>query len=132
MHLKILPRAAALVLLLPLGACSGCSSLTAATAAVTSDKPIAGATLLDEKVLYAAEATLYGADTAADAAIDAGLLDPGSPQAITIADGLATAHGALTAARAAYRVGDATTFAARAAAARDAATAAWALIPKKD
>lgn len=110
-------------------ACTGCAPLTALT---SNDRAVAGSTLVDEKVVFAAEAGVFGADAAAQAALDAGLLVKGSAQAVAIADKLELAHNGLKAVRAAYRAGDATTLAARLKEAQAAYSQAWALIPKKE
>jgi hypothetical protein len=105
--------------------CSGCQPITA----LTGDKPLAGQTVIDEKALYAAEAAMLGADTAAAVAVRQGLLKPGSPQSVQIADYLALAKTGLNAARAAYRVGDATSFNSRLASVQELVGKAWAIIP---
>jgi len=104
--------------------CSGCSILS-------NDHALLASTLTDEKALYACEAAMYGADAAAGAAVDAGLLKPGSPEALKVADGLDEAHKALEAARSAYKVGDAVATGDRITAAQAFIAQAWALIPQK-
>lgn len=105
-------------------ACSGCAVLNPNAA-------VLGETLKDEKALYAAEAAFYGANAAAEAAVDNKLITPGSPLAIQIADGLAKAKDALGAARAAYKIGDATTYVGKLAAVQGFVGDAWKLIPGK-
>lgn len=119
--------ALAVVAALSIGAagCSGCQSI----GALTGDKPLAGETVLDEKALYAAEAAMLGADTAAAVAVRQGLLQPGSATAVRIADYLSLAKTGLDAARAAYKVGDANSFTGRLASVQALVGRAWALIP---
>lgn len=119
--------ALALTALLSSG-CSGCSVLQKIT---SNDHAVLGQTLVDEKALYAAEAAMYGADTAAGAAVDSGLLKPGSPDAIKVANWLEEAHKALLVARTAYHAGDAKTTLDRLSAAQAFIGQAWALIPQK-
>jgi hypothetical protein len=119
---------AALVALSLLGTgCSGCTALSA----LTNYKGVLSATTVDEKALYAAEAAFYGANTAAEAAVDNGLLKAGSPDAVKVADWLQQAHQALLVARAAYAAGDAGSFTAKIAAVQNLVAQAWALIPQK-
>jgi len=119
-HLSLIAVA---VLSLGVASCgpSGC--------ALVGDKPIAGATVLDEKALYAAEAAMLGADTAAAVAVRQKLLTPGSHDAVLIADYLALAKTGLDTARAAYKVGDAASFTGRIASVQALVGQAWALIP---
>lgn len=109
--------------------CSGCAVLQKVAA---PNEAVLGSTLTDEKALYATEAAFYGANSAARAALVSGLLVKGSPAAIRVADGLKTAHTALLAARAAYKAGDATTYAAKLAAVQETVADVWALIPQKE
>lgn len=108
--------------------CSGCQPI----GTLVGDKPIAGSTVIDEKALLVAEAAQLGADKAAAEAVRAGVLKTGSPLAVQIDDYLILSHTGLQAARAAKRVGDATSFNSRVASAQDAVAKAWALIPKKE
>jgi hypothetical protein len=122
--MKIVFVSAAIALSLLGAGCSGCSTLA-------SDKGVLSATTVDEKALYAAEAAFYGANTAAEAAVDNGLLKPGSPDAVKVADWLQEAHAALLVARAAYAAGDAGSFTAKISAVQNLIAQAWALIPNK-
>lgn len=123
--MKTFAMGALVALSLLAAGCSGCQPITA----LTGDKPLAGATVLDEKALYAAEAAMFGADAAAAQAVRSGLLVRGSPRAVQIADYLALAKTGLNAARAAYKVGDAASFGSRLASVQDLVSKAWALIP---
>ena len=121
---------AALALVAVIGAgCSGCSSLD--IGGVRNDRGVFEGQVVDEKALYAAEAAFFGANTAAEAAVDNGLLKGGSPQALQVADYLAKAHDALKAARAAYQVGEARSYADKLASVQTFVGAAWALLPAK-
>jgi hypothetical protein len=103
--------------------CSGCSILS-------NDRGLLTGTLVDEKALYAASAADFGAEAAAEAAVDNGLLKgAAAAKASSVLD---AAHGALVAARAAYAAGDAKTCAARIAAVQALVADAWALIPQKE
>ncbi len=97
-----------------LAGCSGCS----AVGSLTGDKPVLGQTVLDEKALAFAEEAFGFANAEASAAVHTGLLKAGSPTAIQVADGLATAHTALVGARCLYAAGDATNLAGRVEAAK--------------
>lgn len=123
--MKLLSIAALAAVAILSSGCSGCSTTP------DLNKPVLGQTVVDEKALYAAEAALFGANTAAEAAVDAGILKPGSLDAIKVADYLQTAKAALDAGRAAYRLGDAGTFAAKIGASQTLIAQAWALIPAK-
>jgi hypothetical protein len=103
--------------------CSGCSILS-------NDRGVLSGTLVDEKALYAVEAADFGAEAAAEAAVDNGLLK--GPEAAKADSMLDAAHAALVAARAAYAVGDAQTCAERIAAVQALIADAWALIPKTE
>lgn len=86
-----------------------CLALVAAPlAACSSIAPVPSLeqTTLDEKAIYSAEATYRAAATAASAAVDSGLLVPGTPRAVQVADALQTAYDALRTARAAYAAGN--------------------------
>lgn len=116
--------------LISAAACSGCQSNI-----LSNDKGVLEETVVDQKVVYAAEAALFGANSAAEAAVDSGLLKAGSPLAIQVADHLDTAKRALDAARSAQRAGDAKTFGARISESQRFVAQAWAIIPvqaKKD
>lgn len=89
------------------------------------------ATLADEKALYALEAANFGVNSAAETAVDTGLVKGGSPQAVRIADTLLRARTAVLAARAAYAAGNATDTATAILNAQVAIGTAWGLIPKK-
>lgn len=123
--MRILSAGALAALALMTAGCSGCAVLN-------PNQGVLSATLTDEKALYAAEAAFYGANAAAEAAVDNKLLTPGSVLAVQVADGLAKANDALKAARAAYRAGDAKTYSDKLAAVQGFVVAAWALIPKKE
>lgn len=88
-------------------------------------------TLADEKALYAAEAAFYGANAAAEAAVDNRVIVAGSPRAVQIADALAQGRGALLAARAAHKAGDAKGYGEKLAAVQGFVAAAWALLPAR-
>jgi hypothetical protein len=118
------------VALISAAACSGCQSGPFSNV-VSDDKGVLTETLNDEKALYAVEAAFYGANSAAEAAVDTGLLKPGSPDAVKVADYLAQGHTALLAARAAYRAGDAKTYTQKLASVQAFVASAWALIPGK-
>lgn len=117
-----------LAVALAVTACSGCAPLQALSAGMSNTEAIGGKTALDEKALFAVEAAFYGANVAAEAAVDNGLLK--GPTATKVADALDVGHKALLTARAAYRAGDAKSFGARLTAAQDAIGEAWSLIPK--
>lgn len=122
---NLLLAGAMLVAALSAAACSGCTT----PAWFSNDRGALESTVVDEKALYAAEAALFGANTAAEAAVDNGLLKPGSAEAVKVADYLDTAKKALNVARSAYRAGDAKTFAGKLAAVQATIGQAWALIP---
>lgn len=86
-------------------------------------------TKLDEKGLWAAKASVYGAYAAAEAAVDSGLLK--GAQAGQVKTYLETADKALAVADDAYKAGSAKTYADKIAAVRDAVGSAFALIPQK-
>jgi hypothetical protein len=103
-------------------ACSGCSILS-------DNQGLLAGTPIDDKALYAVEAADFGAEAAAEAAVDSGLLkgaDAAKAQSL-----LDQAHQALKAARDAYEAGDAKTFAARVASCQALVADAWAIIPQK-
>lgn len=108
---------------------AGCNSGCAPIQAVTSDKPLAGNTVIDEKALYIATAAQFGADKAAEQAVLNGVLKPGSAEALRIEGYLQKSYQAILAARQAKKAGDATTFSSRVQAAQDFASEAWKLIP---
>lgn len=124
MRRLLLPALA--VALLGTAAFTGPSGCTTAV-----DKPVLGQTLVDDKALYVAEAAMYGADLAAGDAARAGLIVPGSPTAVKVAGILGRAHTYLVAARAAYKVGDAATMAAKISTFQQLVSTVWPLIPKK-
>lgn len=124
---NILFAGAMLVAALSAAACSGCTT----PAWLSNDRGALESTVVDEKALYAAEAAMFGANTAAEAAVDNGLLKAGSPDAVKIADYLDTAKKGLNVARQAYRAGDAKTYAAKLAAVQATIGQAWALIPQR-
>lgn len=123
--MRLLNVGALAALALMTAGCSGCAVLN-------PTQGVLSATLTDEKALYAAEAAFYGANAAAEAAVDSKLLVKGSPEAVKVADGLAMAHDALGAARAAYKAGDARTYSDKLAAVQGFVATAWKLIPKKE
>lgn len=123
--MRIFNAGALVALSLMTAGCSGCAILNPTQGALT-------ATLNDEKALYAAEAAFYGANAAAEAAVDNKLLVQGSPTAVQVADGLAQAHDALNAARAAHKAGDARTYSDKLGAVQEFVASAWKLIPKKE
>lgn len=103
--------------------CSGCALLR--------DEAVLGQTLADEKALLSLEAGFYGANAAAEAAVDSGLIVPGSPLAVQVADELARANSGLLLARSAYNAGDAVGYPARLAQAQAFVAQAWTLIPRR-
>jgi hypothetical protein len=109
-----------------IGAGAACSSC----AVLDPNRGVLSASLTDEKALITAEAAFFGANAAAEAAVDNGLVEGGSPLAVEIANTLFRANGALIAARNAYAVGDASGYANQLAAAHNLLSSAWTLIPK--
>jgi hypothetical protein len=95
MRRLLIIAAAALSLAAPLAACGG----------LTADPPLAE-TLADERALFAAEAAYFGAASAAEAAVDAGVLS-GEPAGLA-ADYLDRGYAALQVARRAHAAGNAT------------------------
>lgn len=87
------------------------------------------ATLMDEKALFYAEAAMYGANLSASSAVDAGLIQPGSKQAIDIADKLDRAKQLLDIARAAYEVGDSESYHASVEAMTGLISDVWKAVP---
>lgn len=85
-----------------------------------------------EKGLLYAESAKLGADATAAAAVDSGLLKPGSPDAIRIADALQAAQNALVLARAAQNVGRLDTVQAQVSLATTLIGSALVLIPQKN
>lgn len=63
-------------------------------------------TSIDEKAIYGVEATYNAAARTAGAAVDAGLLVPGSDRAVAVADGLQAAYSAIQTARVAHGLGN--------------------------
>lgn len=104
--------------------------LTACTPQLSG--PVLGQTLVDDKALLAAEAGLYGANTAASLAVDAGALTPGSPKALAIADKLAQAKAALDVGRGAYKAGNSAIYLNQVQATQALLASAWTLIPAKE
>lgn len=94
-----------------------------------TDKPVLGATVMDERALIVTEAAFYGAQGAIEGAVDAGLLK--GDNAAAVMNYHKAAYDALLLARAAYKAGDAATFPAKVAATQKLIAQAWALIPKK-
>lgn len=85
-----------------------------------------------QRMLLYAETAKLGADKAAEAAVDNGLLKPGSPDAIRIADALQAAQNALVLARAAEAIGKQETVQAQLALATTLISTALTLIPRVD
>lgn len=85
-----------------------------------------------QRLLLYAEAAKLGADKAAEAAVDNGLLKPGSADAVRVADALQAAQNALALARAADVVGRQDTVQAQIALASTLISSALLLIPKVD
>lgn len=112
------------------GAGGGCQSGGAIGKVTSNEQGLADATVIDERAMIVAESAVFGANAAASAAVDAGLLVPGSPKAVQIADYLSTAKSTLDVARAAYRAGDADRFSARITETQKTIQAAWKLIPE--
>lgn len=120
-------------------ACSGCSEITKVAGAVAGNQPIAGSTTLDEKAVLAAQAGQYAVEVATKAALDQGLIVPGSARAKQIAAAETAIDNAMAVVGRAYAVGAATSPGERLKAVRDAAAAlpaassaiadAWKLIP---
>jgi hypothetical protein len=69
---------------------------------------ILAGTVKDEKALYTAEAAYYGSAQLIKLSLDSGLVKPGTPTAIKIADYDQAAYTALVSARNAYQLGNAT------------------------
>lgn len=118
--------AAVAVAALSMAACNGLGGVLA------PDRGALEQTVLDEKAMIIAEVSIQGVNLTAEAALDAGLLKPGSPRATGIADGLDDAKAALDLARAAYDAGDAKAYGDKIAAIQRLVAAAWALTPKKE
>ncbi len=87
-----------------------------------------GGTVVDEQAMFALEAAYNVTATAYLAAVDSGMIRSGADAPVRRV--MIQGYRALQLARAAYRVGDAATFAAQAAAATEALERATALIPK--
>lgn len=68
-------------------------------------QPPLASTLADERSLAALELAFQAAATTAIGAVDSGLVQPGSPQAIALADKVARAHALVVQARAAQAAG---------------------------
>lgn len=121
--MKFTLLAGALALGLLTAGCTGCSLLNSPASLAE--------TQVDEKALYGVEAADYGANLAAEAAVDTGLLIRNSPQALKVKDILGKAHQATIAARAAYTLGNTAGLTQQIAAAQGFIADAWPLIPKK-
>jgi hypothetical protein len=87
-----------------LAACAGVLSLSGC-ATLQPDRPPLEATLADERALAALEIAFQAAATSAIGAVDAGLVEPGSPEAVALADKVERAHAVLRRARAAQAAG---------------------------
>jgi hypothetical protein len=74
-------------------------------ATLRPDRPPLEATLADERALAALEIAFQAAATSAIGAVDAGLVEPGSPEALALADKVERAHAVLRQARAAQAAG---------------------------
>lgn len=122
---RLLFASALAVAALAAAGCSGCSALN-------PNRAVLAETVIDEKALFAAEAAFFGAASAAEAAVDVELLQPGDASAVKIADALDKAHDALVAARAAYAVGDAQGYGEKIAALQGFVAEAWKLIPQRE
>ncbi len=92
--MKALILAAALALTGPIG----CATVT--------DSPLE-LTATDERFLYGVEAAYNAVLNSVNAAIDAGLVTPGSPEALGLANRLDTARETILVARRAYAAGNA-------------------------
>ena len=112
---------------------AGLSALVSLTAvgcvAVPADRGALSQTLTDDKALYAVEAGVYGAEAAAEAATDAGLLR--GAEAARVSVSLDQAHAVLLAARAAYAAGDAKSGAEKVATLQILIADILSLLPKK-
>lgn len=125
MKLRSIAIAGALTLAALSGAaCSGCTYLD-------PNHSVTENTKLDEQALWSVQAGFFGAQTAAEASVDAGLLKTGSREAVQVADILAQLKDASVLAQAAYAAGDAKTYAAKISTAQGLIAAVWPLIPKK-
>ncbi len=124
--MKPIILAVALVLSPLMVGCSGCSAIQA----VTNGQPVLGGTVVDEKALAFAEEAMQFADDESSAAVHAGLLTAGSPNAVKIADGEKKAHDLLVAARAAQHAGNAADMAGKLSGAQTAIAAIMQLIPR--
>lgn len=120
--MKRLMIAAAAALMLTGGALTACAP-TGEPAVTTRT------TAIDEKALFAVEAAYNVTGTAYLAAVDAGVLTGARKDQVKIK--LQLAYSALLAARRAYEIGDARTFAEQAAAVISATDQAKALIPSR-
>jgi len=100
-------------------------------ACATPPSAVLASTTVDEQALVYAGAAKLGADATALEAVRQGLIEPGSPQAIKIADTLQGAQNALDLAWAAQRVGQEGTAAQQLQFATALITAALAAIPEK-
>lgn len=100
-----------------------------ACATIPAAPPDLTQTTADEKALFVAEAAYFGTASAAEAAVDNGLLK--GDAAAKVNEYQKRAYDALLAARAAYLLGDATTYQQKLAAVQVLAGQAWALIPGK-
>jgi len=129
MRIKQLLLLPALMLLSLVAACTPTLGTTTLANAVTTPVPaVAAQTILDEKALVGVEAAALLANNAASIAVDTGVLRPGSPQAIQVADLLVKVREAVLLARQAHTAGNATLAAQRMAAALGLIGQAQALI----
>ena len=118
MRMKQLLLLPALMLLSLVAACTPTLGTTTLANAVTTPVPaVAAQTILDEKALVGVEAAALLANNAASIAVDTGVLRPGSPQAIQVADLLVKVREAVLLARQAHTAGNSTLAAERMAAA---------------
>lgn len=119
---KLMIAAAAGLLLIAGGAMTACAPVGEPAVSTRG-------TAIDEKALFAVEAAYNVTGTAYLAAVDAGVLTGARKDEVKIK--LQLAYSALLAARRAYEIGDARTFAEQAAAVVSATDQAKALIPSR-
>lgn len=98
-------------------------------AVIPTGQPAAVSTIAGKKALYVAESAFIGANLAAESAVDAGLLRGEAAGRVDV--GLVKAHQALVAARAAEKIGDASSYAEQVALAQDLVATIWPMIPAK-
>lgn len=121
--MKKLLIAGLVALALGTAGCSGCALV---------GPPPAQSTLMDEKALTVVIAGAWAVDIAAGAAVDNGLLVPGSPQALRIATASRDIHSVVQAAQAAHALGNTEDYLLKLSSAQALIAGAWSMIPKKE